>query len=285
MRTQEERRGWILAIDNNIAQMIDAATGMSYDVAMSAPGGVLPIPGDQWVCCKEASGFWSFERCVSMRNAQPQTSFRDSMQMLIDRGLVSPSYPDGTNEAYHLAYIGEIRYFPFLLPPNDRWIRADGTFVNRVQYRELAHVLDPLGTSTTFQVPKAIDMQQASSTAWANLGFGTNWGNYDPTGLTFAPVGYRLNGDKVELRGLPNNAINANTQTIVGTLPLGFRPQYQHLFSTISNNLVARIDITTTGVITASAAAANAWIAVDGLSFYVAQPSNLTVKPYVCARK
>lgn len=276
----------MLTVDNDVASMIDVATGMTFDVTLSAPGGVLPIPGDQWIVCREATGFWSFERCVSMRNAQPQTSFRESMQVLVERGLINPSFADGTNEAYHLSYIGEIRYMPFALPPNDRWIRADGTFVNRVKYRELAHVLDPLGTSTTFQVPMAADLQKANSTAWIPLSFGTNWANYDPTGASFNFCMYRLNGDKVELQGLAYNTVNANVQTTIGTLPVGFRPTMSCLFGTISNQVIGRVDVQPGGLIIAGAVpAASAWMALDNLSFYVAQPIYLTVKPYICARK
>lgn len=280
----------MLSIDNDVAQVIDVATGMSFDIALSAPGGVLPIPGDQWVCSREASGFWAFERCVSMRNAQPQTSFRDSMQVLIDRGLLNPSYADGTNEGYHLAYIGEIRYFPFLVPPNDRWIPANGAFVNRVQYRELAHVFDPLGTSTTFQVPYVADPGIANSSAWINMPYTSPWADYT-TPLVYAPGQYRRVADRIEFQGLITSA-TANSGQTMFTLPSGFLPPYANICICMMNNLYGRVDINPNGTVTLGAVATgvavpgSVWVSFTGISVYSPVPtSTVTVKPYICARK
>ena len=152
-RTQDERLGSVIAIDNGMVQMIDHATGQSFEIPLSAPGGVNPIPGDQWIC-RRLSGFWAFDRCVGSGQPPPQRSFLEVMERLVARGLIDPSFIDGSGEAMHLAYIGEVRWFAIV--PNDRWVPANGAPLNRVRYRELAQKLDPEGDGETFAAPTAV---------------------------------------------------------------------------------------------------------------------------------
>jgi hypothetical protein len=146
MRLSEQRLTAVVAIEGAIAQCIDKSTGASFELSVSAPGGVRPMAGDMWIVTR-LEGTWNFDRCVTMAQAPPQRTFAETMAVLAQRGLIDPSYPDGNNEAMHLAYIGECRWFAY--PPNDRWVQAGAT-LNRVKYRELAQVLDPPGQSTTF---------------------------------------------------------------------------------------------------------------------------------------
>jgi hypothetical protein len=81
---------------------------------------------------------------------------------------------------------------------------------------------------------------------WHGPTFQNGWINY---GAQFPPAGYTLTGDGwVRLRGL----IKAGTATApMFTLPVGYRPLYQHLYvvKTSGSPGVARIDITTAGVL------------------------------------
>jgi hypothetical protein len=135
----EQRLAGVIAINNDIASLIDRKTGQSFDALLSAPGGIMPMVGDQWSMIR-ISGQWGFQRLVVPRDVPPQQSFLETMKVLIELGLVDPSYVDGSGEAMHLAYIGEMRWFAFT--PNDRWV-APGASVDRVQYRDLANRIDP----------------------------------------------------------------------------------------------------------------------------------------------
>lgn len=137
----------------DLASMIDHVTASSFTVPLSTPSGVFPVPGDQWLLRRDL-GFWAFDRCLSTpeRDARPQTSFREVLATLRARGMVWDSFIDGEHrEAPHLAYVGEVRFFPFIPDPY-YWVE-EGQTLSRAEYPELARVLDPDGTSDTFSVP------------------------------------------------------------------------------------------------------------------------------------
>lgn len=276
-----------MAIENNVAEMIDVATGRTFDIALSAPGGVLPVVSEQWVVRREESGFWAFDRCVARTIKAPQKSFSETMTELTNRGLINPSYADGTSESYTLANIGQIRWFAIAYTPNDRWLRCDGAQVSRSAYRELAHIIDPLGTTDTFTAPLVADAETVNKTTWATLPFSGAWTHYDPTGASFEFGEYRRKGDTVELHGLVNSATAAQGQQIA-QLPVGFRPTKVQLFPSMTNNAIARVDINPDGTIwytVGIAGPAGAWVALDNLRFYSPTATTITVRPYVCARK
>jgi hypothetical protein len=70
--------------------------------------------------------------------------------------------------------------------------------------------------------------------------FGSGWSSYDPTGTTYAPVGYRKAADgRVHLRGL---ATGGQPKDAVFTLPAEILPQYQE-------EQDALVDINLSGVV------------------------------------
>lgn len=162
MKGSDFRVASVMSIDQEpgettvYAHMVDHSTANSFQVPLSAPGGVVPVPGDQWMLTG-THGFWNFERCLVMadRTSHPQTSFAHVMDTLRSRGLVADSFMDSSRpEAPHLAYIGEVRMFLTTITPDPHyWVLADGGTVPRLKYRELSGVIDPAGTSINLTVP------------------------------------------------------------------------------------------------------------------------------------
>jgi len=80
--------------------------------------------------------------------------------------------------------------------------------------------------------------------AWTNLSFGTGWTNFASGWQTGQ---YRKIGDMVYLRGLVKRT--SGSSLTVTTLPTGHRPPGDLLFDVISNDLLGRVNILTTGAI------------------------------------
>lgn len=138
---------------NRIVRMVDSDTAQSFEIPLSAPGGVYPRPGDTWLLTKDL-GFWSLDRCIIMvsQEANPDRTISSILDTLMERGLITASFGGGTDpEAPHLAKIGEVRWFSYT-PDPFWWPEADGATVQRAQYRELGAKIAP-GTSSTFPLP------------------------------------------------------------------------------------------------------------------------------------
>lgn len=157
-RSADIRIGTVLDIftsdkGRRMVTMVDMDTSSSFDIPLSAPGGIFPRVGDTWMLTKDF-GFWSFKQCVNLisHEASPEKSLRAIIDTLTDRGLVSPSLGGGEDpEAPHLAKIGQIRWFAYTPDPY-WWPEADGSSVSRPMYRELGNQISP-GVTPTFDLP------------------------------------------------------------------------------------------------------------------------------------
>jgi hypothetical protein len=110
---------------------------------------------------------------------------------------------------------------------------------------------------------------------------GTGWTNYSTnTPPTFAPAAYTITEDGwVHLRGLVKwGSTTAPTATQMAlplfTLPPGYRPQFQHIFSVKiagKEPATARLDVTKVGAVvggsTADGQISTVWTSLDGVSF------------------
>jgi hypothetical protein len=87
-------------------------------------------------------------------------------------------------------------------------------------------------------------------------------------GGNFAPAGYfKDEFSNVNLRGLVNTAGNPDGVTIF-TLPVGYRPSYQLIFTTLNNDVYARIDVFTDGTVKVASGSAG-WFNLEQISFRV----------------
>lgn len=119
------------------------------------------------------------------------------------------------------------------------------------------------------QVKSAVEtlisaLTQHTLSYWAEVNvFYNSWENY---GGIYSTAAY-LKDDHgfVHLKGL----IKSGTVTSPAfLLPVDCRPSKQIVFSVISNAAAGRVDVTTEGWVTPDTPSNNAWVSLDGLSFY-----------------
>lgn len=105
----------------------------------------------------------------------------------------------------------------------------------------------------------------AGPTAWTDVSFSNSWVNYG----SGQDVQYRLNGDKVELRGRMKDGTLGATAF---TLPADFRPPEDESFiQTASGGGIARVTIGSGGTVTVVNAysVTNAFVSLANISFSI----------------
>lgn len=93
-----------------------------------------------------------------------------------------------------------------------------------------------------------------------------SWVNY---GAPFAPAGYRRKSDNIiRLRGVVRNGIiDLDGDNPIFTLPVGFRPEYQHIYGPSGGgSVLCRVDVTTDGKVFC-AAGNNSYVSLDDIEF------------------
>ncbi len=100
---------------------------------------------------------------------------------------------------------------------------------------------------------------------WNSLSYVNGWEDY---GSPYPPGGYRkLASGLVILRGLIRNG---TANSIIATLPAGYRPDHQHLFAVQSNHALGRVDVRTNGEVVMRDGVTT-WISLSTLSYYADQ--------------
>jgi len=155
------------------------------------------------------------------------------------------------------------------------WVKAKNAYARfEVQWR----YYDPIDTNITITAynPTSGDLASSPPTAssagyasaypagWVSLPYGTGWADY---GTGYSQGRYRIIGDMVELRGLVKRT--SGTGTTIATLPVGYRPTRQTLFSVITNTGTGRVDALATGIIKLNSGGSG-WVSLDGLAFSIA---------------
>ena len=93
----------------------------------------------------------------------------------------------------------------------------------------------------------------AFTNSWVNYGTGYANAAYwkDPFGM-------------VHLRGLIKSGTVGNAAF---TMPPGYRPEVSHLFGTISNGAIGRVDVLTDGTVTPLSPSNNTWVSLEGMTY------------------
>ena len=108
------------------------------------------------------------------------------------------------------------------------------------------------------------------TTIWQPLGplLQNGWVNY---GAPYGPAWYRLIGDMVQLRGLISSGTSPTAQ--ICTLPAGYIPQYQPIFTVACNGGNAEVRIDTAGNMNTPSAGAGSspqsWMSLTGITYPV----------------
>jgi competence protein ComGC len=105
----------------------------------------------------------------------------------------------------------------------------------------------------------------ASFSGWMGMALQNSWVYY---GTPYSSPQYTKASDGlVTIHGLIKTGTIGAT---IATLPVGYRPAYRALFSTVSGGAVSRLDIDSSGNIIA-VSGTNGWYSMDGISFYADQ--------------
>lgn len=108
----------------------------------------------------------------------------------------------------------------------------------------------------------------ASYTTWTNLTLAGGWVSYDG-GTQYSTPQYTKSSDNVvTLKGLIKSGGGYNT--VLTTLPTGFRPKNRILYTTVNNGAFGRIDIFPNGEVRFMGSS-NVWYALDDVMFLAEQ--------------
>ena len=111
------------------------------------------------------------------------------------------------------------------------------------------------------------------ATTWTNLNMaasGTGWVYYSDSGGMFSTPQYTKAPDGlVSLKGLIRSG-STTYDTVIATLPTGFRPGQRILAATGNSGVYGRIDIDASGNVRFTGVT-NGWYAFDGITFYADQ--------------
>ncbi|MGL5876482.1 MAG: hypothetical protein ACRC2V_01655, partial [Xenococcaceae cyanobacterium] len=104
--------------------------------------------------------------------------------------------------------------------------------------------------------------------SWITPTLLNTWNNF---GLGHATAAYRkLPDGTIEFKGLIRKPTTPALDEIIFTLPAGFRPLERRIFSTVSNALVARVDVLNNGDVVLNQGS-NDWLSLQTIRFVAEQ--------------
>ena len=118
------------------------------------------------------------------------------------------------------------------------------------------------------------DVLPATIGQWTGLAYATAWSDYMSV---YARGRYSMDSNGyVHVEGLMAKVTGGSN--LIATLPVGFRPEYQHIFQMVSNVATSgsqRVDVASNGNIAVSgwASGDTGWCSLSGISFYAGVPA------------
>jgi type II secretory pathway pseudopilin PulG len=126
------------------------------------------------------------------------------------------------------------------------------------------------GLGTGYLTTNVMYYPAAYSASWTSLTLQNSWVyDTDNSNLFSSPQYTKAADGLVSVKGLIRSG-TTTVDTIIATLPVGYRPIGRALFTAYSNGAYSRIDIDATGNIRFESGS-NAWLSLDGLTFYADQ--------------
>ncbi len=108
----------------------------------------------------------------------------------------------------------------------------------------------------------------AGATTWTNLTMQNSWINYGSPYTV--PAFTKASDGVVTIKGFIKSGTAANN-TVLATLPAGYRPKQEMIFEVAGTDREARVDIGPNGNIILVYAYSNAWLSLDNISFLAEQ--------------
>ncbi|CAL2079026.1 hypothetical protein [Tenacibaculum sp. 190524A02b] len=121
----------------------------------------------------------------------------------------------------------------------------------------------------------------SGNVTWMNYGleavssptFGAGWQNYSVShGNGFEDARYYIDNGRVYLGGLVRKTSGINAGEVILTLPIGYRPQKQRIFTVSTEAGIVRVDVAANGNVIFNAPAHSGgqnWVSLEGISFRV----------------
>jgi len=129
----------------------------------------------------------------------------------------------------------------------------------------------PPGATINIKVTAVNDSGNSATTTYStvqniftDMNLANSWVSFDTT-TWYSPSFTRTTAGVVELRGLVKNGSGG----VITTLPAGFRPNKQIIFTTLSSgsNAIARVDVFPDGTVLWQGGGDNSWVSLDGINF------------------
>lgn len=114
--------------------------------------------------------------------------------------------------------------------------------------------------------------REIGDTAGKNPTFEGNWANYTATATFNTAAFYKDAFGVVHIKGLVENTTGTGINTTIFTLPTGYIPSKNYIFTTIGDGAIARIDIDSDGTVDLSTVGTGAtYLSLDGITFRAEQ--------------
>ncbi|CAL2064845.1 hypothetical protein [Tenacibaculum sp. 190524A05c] len=147
---------------------------------------------------------------------------------------------------------------------------------------------DNTGTGRAYTLPaqdgtanQVMTTDGSGNVTWSNYGleavssptFGSGWQNYSVVhGNGFEDARYYVDNGRVYLGGLIRKTSVITSGEVMITLPIGYRPQKQRIFTVSTEAGIVRIDVAANGNVVFNGPSHNGgqnWVSLDGISFRI----------------
>lgn len=121
---------------------------------------------------------------------------------------------------------------------------------------------------TRHRMPQAVTYARSEDLpvegAWTAATLQNSWVNYDSA--NYANAQYRKDGSIVSLRGVIKDG-TASANTLLFTLPAGYRPTKRHVFAVVADGAIEVIDVLANGEVRLMTASSSTYLSLCTLTF------------------
>lgn len=178
--------------------------------------------------------------------SEPFTTSNWGKALELDEGMAIQWLKSGSSYSRGIGYTSDGNLYFFKSTANDN---------------SAAPLYDLILSSAGWLTATNLDVTTQIGSSWTTLTLNTGWVNY---GSPYDNAGYKKVGDLVFLRGLV--ARTSGSETIILTLPAGYRPILNPLFIVATNTGYGEVEINSSGQISWRTGGVG-WLSLNGLVF------------------